>query len=604
MSEQKRKRAPVAATVCRALRIVWQSGSGRDLCFLFVWIAFGAVGSLSAVLNAKFLNAAALVVEGKSGAVETAALWLGIWAVLMLLIRCVDTIKSYCLTRMRMAVAFFLEEKSLEKVSQIKLRYFDDREAQRKIRSVKGALNGAMSNIVMNAMEFLRVIFTVLTSFFVVFQSNWFIALFILVTTIPAIMIERRYTEKKYRLSQENSFEKEMQRYLSLVMTKRKYSKEMRFYRLYDYIEDKYDQSVMAVHKQQMKEDKLHLAATLGAALFTYGAIAIALILVSMDILKGTAPIGTFILVYNSARLLQDALRGVFQGVDAISSEGRYLEDYETIMSFEEEAVSDIGNLQQAEIRFEHVSFSYPGTGREVLRDVNVTIRPGEKISIVGENGSGKSTFVALLTGLYVPTKGRILVNGKDYTNHMSTLRTIMSCTMQEFMQHQATVEENVMIGDIAHTHGKEEVLQALQKAGLETTIDQLPQQEETFLGNLYDNSVDFSGGQWQKLAMARNLIKDTASIMILDEPTAALDPMAEAQLYRDFSELTQDKTVILISHRLGATRLTERVLVFDDGRIIEDGTHAMLLDADKKYAQMYNAQAQWYQNAGAEWCG
>lgn len=595
MLDQKRKRAPVIATVCRALRIVWQSGSGRDLCFLFVWIAFGAVSSFSTVLNAKFLNAAAMVVEGKSGAVEVAALWLGIWAVLMLLIRCVTTIKSRCLTRMRMKVAFFLEEKSLVKVAKIKLRYFDDREAQRKIRSVKGALNGSMSNIVMNAMDFLRVTFTLLSSFFIVLNSNWIIALLILLMTIPAIVIERRYTEKKYRLSQENSFEKEMQRYLSLVMTKRKYSKEMRFYQLYDYIEDKYGQSVMAVHKQQMKEDRLHLVGTLGAALFTYGAIAIALILVSIDILKGAAPIGTFVLIYNSAKLMQEALRGVSQDVDAISSDGRYLEDYETIMSFEEEATFDICNLREAEIRFEHVSFSYPETDREVLNDINVTIKPGEKISIVGENGSGKSTFVSLLTGLYAPTKGRIMVNGEDYTNHMSTLRTLMSCTMQEFMQLQATVEDNVVIGDIANVHSKEDVLQALQKAGLKTVLNNLPQQEETFLGNLWDNSVDLSGGQWQKLAMARNLIKDTASIMILDEPTAALDPMAEAQLYKDFSELTQDKTVILISHRLGATRLAERVLVFDDGRIIEDGAHAELLDADRKYAQMYNAQAQWY---------
>ena len=194
-----------------------------------------------------------------------------------------------------------------------------------------------------------------------------------------------------------------------------------------------------------------------------------------------------------------------------------------------------------------------------------------------------------------MPNKGRILVNDQDITDNLDFLRSKLSCTMQDFLQYNATIADNVRIGDIENEHSDEDIVEALKKADLYDFVQTLDNKENTYLGNLHPGSIDLSGGQWQKLAMARNLIKADARIMIMDEPTAALDPIAESRLYEEFSNLTQDRTVILISHRLGATRLADRILVFDDGRIVEDGNHEQLISMGKLYNSMYNAQAQWY---------
>ncbi len=606
MSEEKRKRSPILPTIKRAVVLVAQSGHVKDLLVTSLWVLLGAVYSFTAVFNEKFLNAAADILGGDTDALKTAMFWLLVWGGVEIFTSVAGVFNAQVLNRMWQEISYFAEESVMKKVSKIRLKYFDDREAQKKIRFVKRGVSGYISSVTQSVLQTLRSLVTFVTAFMILVNTNWVIALLVAATTIPSILLERMRTEKHYELNQWQSYEGQMQRYLALVLIKRKYIKEMRFYQLYNYMQNKYDKSVEMMSKQQMKLVKTFFFAGLGTSIFTYGAIAISLAMISADIFAGTAQIGAFVLVYNSVRNMQSSLLNVFNGLDAIGNEGRYLEDYETVMNFEEEDVSDIPSEEDAsskarrdaenvEITFDHVSFSYPGMDKEVIKDLSLTIKPGEKIAIVGENGSGKSTFVSLLTGLYSPTKGRILVNGEDISKKLGFLRDKMSCTMQDFLQHQENVEENVRVGDLGHSHTEEEVSIALQKADMAEYVDGMANKGKTYLSNLHKGSVDLSGGQWQKLAMARNLLKDRAKIMLMDEPTAALDPLAESRLYREFSNMTQDKTVILISHRLGATRLADRVLVFDDGKVVEDGTHEELLTKKQLYAKMYHAQAQWY---------
>lgn len=606
MSEEKRKRSPILPTIKRAVVLVAQSGHVRDLLVTSLWVLLGAVYSFTAVFNEKFLNAAANLLGGDGAALKTAMFWLLVWGGVEIFTSVAGVFNGKVLNRMWQEISYYAEESVMKKVCKIRLKYFDDREAQKKIRFVKRGVSGYISSVTQSVLETLRALVTFVTALMILVNTNWVIALLVAATTVPSILLERRRTDRHYELNQWQSYEGQMQRYLALILIKRKYIKEMRFYQLYDYMQKKYDASVEVMSKQQMKLAKTFFFAGLGTSLFTYGAIAVSLGLISADIFAGTAQIGAFVLVYNSVRNMQSSLLNVFNGLDAISNSGRYLEDYETVMNFEEEDISDISgkedvavktkrDAENVEITFEHVSFSYPGMDKEVIKDLSLTIRPGEKIAIVGENGSGKSTFVSLLTGLYSPTKGRILVNGEDISTKLGFLRDKLSCTMQDFLQHQETIEENVRIGALNHVYTEEEIGIALQKADMAEFVSGMADKGKTYLGNLHKGSVDLSGGQWQKLAMARNLIKDQAKIMLMDEPTAALDPLAESRLYREFSNLTQDKTVILISHRLGATRIADRVLVFDDGKVVEDGSHEELLKKKKLYAKMYQAQAQWY---------
>lgn len=599
MSDEKRKRSPILPTVKRAVALVIRAGQTKQLIVTTIWVLLGAVYSFTAVFNEKFLNSAADVITGNDGAFKSAAFWLVIWGLVEIFTSFMGVYNANVLSRMWHEVSYYVQENIMKKVCRIRLRYFDDRESQKKIRFVKSGLQNHISRVTNSVMCAIRSTITFVTACLIIVNTNWLIAVIVFVSTIPAILLESYRTEKSYELSQWQSYEGEMQGYLSRLLIRRKYIKELRFYQLYDYLEDKYDKSVNDLTKQQVKLTKYHFLVGIGTSICTYGATAASLAIIASEIFNGSEQIGAFVLIYSSVQNMQSALKSIFSELDIIGDKGRYLEDYETVMEFEEENHQSEDKADDSdcdiEIVFENVSFSYPGMNTEVLKDINLTIRPGEKIAIVGENGSGKSTFVSLLTGLYSPTKGRILINGEDISSKLGFLRERLSCTMQDYLQHQETVAENVRIGDLSHEHGNEDVRKALEKAGVIDYIDTLPYKENTYLGNLNKESTDLSGGQWQKIVMARNLYKDKAKVMLMDEPTAALDPLAESRLYSEFSELTKDKTVLLISHRLGATRLADRVLVFHDGRIVEDGAHEQLLRNGKMYAEMYNAQAQWY---------
>lgn len=597
-NKEKRKRSPIFATIRRAVRLVVKSGNAKNLIITTIWMALGAVTSFTAVFNEKFLNAAAEVIDGNSSFMSIAIKWLIIWGVVEIVISLASLINSKVAVELREELSYYVSERTLNKICKIRLKYFDDREAQKKIRFAKNGLGQRVSQVTDSTLGMIRSSITFISAFFILMQTSWVIAVIVFVSVIPAVILEHIKTEKYYELNQWQSFEGQMQRYLALILIKRKYIKEMRFYQLYDHMQKKYDESVETLDKQQMKLAKTFLYSGTATSLLTYGAIAVSLAIISSQIFSGAAQIGAFMLVYNTVRNMQNTLFSIFSCLNVIGDQGRYLEDYETVMAYEEEPQADTNIVDKTdglEIIFENVSFAYPNTEREVLKDINLTIKQGEKIAIVGENGSGKSTFVALMTGLYEPTKGRILVNGVDISKSLGLLRAKMSCTMQDFLHHNDTVAENILIGDITQPHTEEEVAIALEKSGMAAYVDELTNGAQTYLGNLYPESTDLSGGQWQKLAMARNLIKQDACMMVMDEPTAALDPLAESKLYEEFSNLTGDKTVILISHRLGATRLADRVLVFDDGKIVEDGTHEQLLNNNQLYTTMYQSQAQWY---------
>lgn len=310
--------------------------------------------------------------------------------------------------------------------------------------------------------------------------------------------------------------------------------------------------------------------------------------------------LGTFMLVISSAGQLQSITTTLLVHAVSIFSDVKYIEDFFRLLEMERESEdADVGDKENAyervDIAFEDVNFTYPNNINKALDGITVKIRQGEKIAIVGANGSGKSTFISLLCGFYQPDSGNISINGLDIMKNLKKLRRSISVIFQKFCQYQDTLRNNITISAPVQSQEDSKVLNLARNTGADEVIRNQKNSLDEMVGIFSDTGNNLSGGQWQKIAITRALYRENACVYILDEPTAALDPLAEANIYRNFRQLTGDKTTILISHRLGITSVVDRILVFDKGRIVEDGSHTELMAQDGLYAKMYRAQARWY---------
>jgi ATP-binding cassette subfamily B protein len=246
-------------------------------------------------------------------------------------------------------------------------------------------------------------------------------------------------------------------------------------------------------------------------------------------------------------------------------------------------------------IQFDRVQFRYPGSSRPLLEDISLTIRAGETIALVGENGAGKTSLIKLLCRLYDPTSGRITVDGIDLRQFQTTdLRREISVVFQDYAHYNLTARENIGFGNVNQLFHDDEIRLAAQKAGADEAIAALPYSYDTILGKQFEQGEELSIGEWQKVALARAFLRQ-AQILVLDEPTSALDAIAEHQVFEQFRQLTQGKTAILISHRLSSVKLADRIYVLQDGRIVESGTHNELIRRNGSYAHLFETQAQYY---------
>ena len=324
-------------------------------------------------------------------------------------------------------------------------------------------------------------------------------------------------------------------------------------------------------------------------------------------VIKGGMAISDFILYVGIVTSLHDGIGYVSWIYSDEKKNTMMINDYRNFIDWKEdkenftenEGVRTNIDFDQFEFKFEHVSFKYPGHDHYVLKDINITINSGKKLAIVGVNGAGKTTFIKLIMKLYNPTKGRILLNGIDIKEFdRESYFQIFSPVFQNVECFALPIYQNISFEDEEHTD-MSKVYDALEKSGLKSKIEMYDTGVHTNLLKIFDDKgIDLSGGEKQRLAMARALYKD-ANVIILDEPTAALDALAEDRMYREFEKMVQKRSAIFISHRLGSTRFCDNIAMFEEGRIIEQGTHDELMNQNGKYEEMFNIQSSYYVENG-----
>ena len=426
---------------------------------------------------------------------------------------------------------------------------------------------------------------------------HWVFAVLFLFAAVPGLLVRLRFSRKLYAWQQRRTSTERQAWYLQLLLVGATYAKDVRLFDLGQlFVRSFRDlRRILRIEWIQLAVrrafNKTFTQTTGTAAL--YGALAY----IAYQAAQGALTLGDLIMYYQAFQQGQGSIRELLSSMATLYEDSLFLTNLYEFLDLkpgvaEPRVPRALPRPMERGISFEKVSFQYEGSGRLVLEDITLTVRPGESIALVGKNGAGKTTLVKLLCRLYDPTDGHITLDGIDLREFETRdLRRDISVIFQDLEHYQFTARENIRLGNTALLPEDDMVMKAVRDAGVDTFIGKLPQGLDTQLGKWFAGGQELSIGEWQKIALARAFVR-SAQIIVLDEPTSALDAAAEFEVFQKFRQLTSGKTTILISHRFSTLRLADRIYLLSDGRISESGSHDELMSIGGEYARLYEMQA------------
>ncbi|HRD82843.1 MAG TPA: ABC transporter ATP-binding protein [Saprospiraceae bacterium] len=430
---------------------------------------------------------------------------------------------------------------------------------------------------------------------------NLWLILILALAVIPSFLGESYFNQQSYSLTRGWTPERRELDYLRYIGASDQTAKEVKVFGLSDFIADRFAALSASYYKanRALSVKRAGWGAVLSAVgtLSYYGAF----VFILLQTVGGTITVGTLTFLAGSFSRMHSTLQGVMSRFSRIAEGALYLQDLFDFFEIKPTIVSRPAALPfpkplRQGFSFENVGFKYPNSARWAIRNLSFTLRPGEKLALVGENGAGKTTLVKLLALLYEPVEGRILIDGVDIREYdIDDLRRNIGIIFQDYMRFQLKASENIAIGNIATVENLVYIEEAAQKSLADKVVEALPEKYRQMLGKRFADGVELSGGQWQKIALARAYMRD-AQLLILDEPTAALDARAEHEVFLRFSELIEGRTAVLISHRFSTVRMADRILFLENGSLLELGSHEELLAQDGKYAELFRLQAKGYE--------
>jgi ATP-binding cassette, subfamily B, bacterial len=525
--------------------------------------------------------------------------WVIIELALVLALAAISRILGILRSLLRQQLGQRINVEILEKALTLELEQFEDSELYDKMTRARREASARPLSLVSQTFELGQSIITLigLGALLAAFSP---VALLVLVAAaLPAFIAELKFSGDAFRLSRWRTPETREQIYLETVLAREDHAKEVKLFGLGQRFLDRYKKIFEGLYAADR-------ALTIRRGLWALGLGALGTLAfygmyvwIAIATMTGLITIGAMTMYVVVFRQAQQSLSTALGDVGGMYEDNLYLSNLYEFLDTETMAPggsATSGPKPRDGIRFEEVSFVYPGSDRLAIDNISLHIPPGSKLAIVGDNGSGKTTLIKLLTRLYEPTRGRITLDGRDLREwDTSTLHRRIGVIFQDFVRYQLTVGENIGAGDNLAYDDEQRWEEAAERGLAKPLISSLPDRYRTQLGRWFKSGRELSLGQWQKVALARSFMRQDADVLVLDEPTASMDAEAEMQIFERFRELTEDKIAIVISHRFSTVRMADQIIVLEQGRERERGSHAELLAANGRYATLFHLQAQGY---------
>lgn len=507
----------------------------------------------------------------------------------------ISILRQLLLKKITLEISYKFEGDLNSKLSKILWDYYEQHETSVKIYEVRNKALASLLSLMESIMFFITTFIYIFAYGFFLVQINIFAVIVYLALVIFSIKISDGVFSEVRDIWDKIQPYSQKQNYFFSISGDKIGHQEYRFNRLFNFVSSKWEEYFDEEYKLRLKIFKKYEVTLQTARIILNTPYMLMMIYVSYEIVMGRHEIGFLMLCQSMFNNIVNTFGGIQDYISKDKMESKFVKSFFDILALKHEQDILSGEIVASNISFDNVVYSYPQAKTKALNKLNFEIKQGEKIAIVGHNGSGKTTFTNLLMALTESFDGNIKVH-ENINNTFSLLRNSISCILQDFSQYQMTIRENIEVGNIDHKFSDDEIIELLDKVGLKEHVLSLPNGIDTRLGQLEDG-IELSKGQWQRIAIARLLANSKATVWILDEPTAYLDPISEIEIYDLIYKLAGSRTVFFISHRLGFAKKADRIVTFENGKIVEEGTHQQLMHMEGEYAKMYNNQESWYTN-------
>jgi ATP-binding cassette subfamily B protein len=501
----------------------------------------------------------------------------------------------------------------LEKAVTLELSQFEDSEFYDRLTRARREAGYRPVDMVVQSTTLLQNAVGVVGYLVALVALGWWVVPVLVLASLPVFLAEVRFSAEAFRLRNWQSPDSRRMMYTEYVLATDTHAKEVQLFGLGHFFLDQYRKLAAKIIHENIRMALRRT--TWGTLLGIIGTAAFyaCYVFMALKAARAEVSLGELTMYALAFRQGQVGMQMVYSALGGIYEHNLYLSNLFSFLATPARASARDGgapcetNVATAGVpcpdvagdrgvRFDRVTFSYPGTQVPALKSVSLFLPAGETAAIVGSNGAGKTTFIKLLTGLYAPTEGRVLIDGKEVRNvEPEELRRRFAIIFQDYSRYQLTLRENVGLGSLPHLSHEERIRRAMEQGGAESLLEELRGGLDAPLGRWFAQGVELSGGQWQKIALARAFMREDADVLVLDEPTATLDPEAEYAVFERFKQLTRGRTAILISHRFSTVRLADHIYVLMGGELVEHGSHARLLELDGAYARMFRLQARGY---------